>query len=128
IAGANFWPWILLNVVIAIVVSSREYQQPSWVAGIAMAAFILVSPWLANVAFLGWYDSGANNKRFFLAEDSDGNRHYVSSNFFSFYSYPISHWDYGVPEPERAFATGMNGGVNDIERARAGRECNLSIL
>ena len=73
--------------------------------------------------------SGANNKRYFTREDTEGRRYYLSSNFFSFYSYPISHWDYGVPERQTAFAsTTMNGGTTNFLVAQAGRNCDLSIL
>ena len=128
-AGANFWPWVFLNVAITAVVVAPEYQQPGRAVGLSMAAFIYASPHFASVAYLGWYDSGANNRRYFQAEDTQGHRYYVSSNFFTFYSYPISHWDYGVPERQTAFAfTGMNGGTGDFLAAKAGRSCDLSVL
>ena len=56
LAGANFWPWILLNVAIAAIVITPEYQQPSRAVGLCMAAFIFVSPHFAIVTRLGWYD------------------------------------------------------------------------
>ena len=127
-AGANFWPWILLNLAIAAVVLSPRYQQPSWMVGLAAAAFILVSPSFANVARLGWYDLGAQNKRYFQAEDRDGRRYFISTNFFTFYSYPIAHMAYGLADPQSAFATGLNGGVGDYDLAIAGRTCDTKKL
>src|SRR5262249_48806376 len=112
IAGANFWPWILLNGAIGIVVARRDYVQPRPFLGALASMFVLISPQLVNVAYLGWYDPGANNKLSFLAEALAGRRHYVPTNFFMFYSYPFSHMDYGSPDPQTAFAVGSpNGGA-----------------
>ncbi|MCC6924135.1 MAG: hypothetical protein IT525_13925 [Nitrosomonas sp.] len=127
-AGANFWPWILLNVAITVVVVSPKYQQPSMKNGLLAALLILVLPFFANIAYLGWYDSGAHNKRYFEAEDKYGHRFYISPNYFTFYSYPIAHLSYGVPEPSTAFATGMNSGTGSYEEAVAARTCDLSKL
>src|SRR6185437_14799134 len=49
-SGANFWPWILLNVAITIVVLSRGYQLPNRFIGLASVVFILISPRVADVA------------------------------------------------------------------------------
>jgi len=74
--------------------------------------FILIAPRFVNVTFLGWYDIGANNKLFFDAVDKSGGRHYVRTNYFTFYSYSLAHMDYGSPEPATAFAAGSpNGGA-----------------
>jgi hypothetical protein len=127
-AGANFWPWIFLNIAISAVIVAPEYRQPGWRVGLAAAVFVLAAPQLAMIARLGWYDASANNKRFFEAEDNTGQRYYVSSNFFTFYSYPIAHWDYGVPDSKTAFVTGMNGSTESFEVAKASRACDLQVL
>ena len=129
IAGANFWPWILLNVAVVYVVSMREYRQPRLLIALLGAAFIVIAPKIANVAWLGWFDSGANNKAFFEAEDTAGQRYYVPPNFFGFYSYPMAHMLYGMPEPDTAFATyHPNGSAYELSVAQAGVVCNSAGL
>ena len=128
-AGANFWPWILLNLAIAAVVAHKDYRQPEWPIALACSLFIVISPKLAEVAYLGWYDSGANNKITVLAEDRNGGRYYVSPNFFTFYSYPFAHMDYGIPQPETAFTTGHpNGGAYSLDMMQAGHRCDVAAL
>ncbi len=127
-AGANFLPWVLLNIAITIVLVAPWYQKPNRATGLLAAAFIIAAPYFGTVAALGWYDSGAHNRRYFEAEDRDGKRYYVSPNFFTFYSYPIAHDSYGVPEPTTAFDTLMNGGADTYELALAGRTCDTARL
>lgn len=128
-AGANFWPWILLNVAIAAVVASPDFRRPKPLLGLLAMAFICLAPVVANVALLGWYDSGANNNVFLQAEDAAGRRYYVSPNFFTFYSYPMAHMVYGMPQPETAFAVGdPNGGTRSYKIAQAGRTCDTRVL
>jgi hypothetical protein len=43
IAGANFWPWIILNLIIAFVVTRDEMIRPIPIKLIA-TFFILISP------------------------------------------------------------------------------------
>lgn len=128
-AGANFWPWVVLNLVIAGVVTRREYQQPRLLVGLGAAAFICLSPAVANVAKLGWYDSGANNDAYMEAVDRSGRRHFVSTNFFTFYSFPMAHMRYGMPQPETAIDVGNpNGGTRDYPIVEAARTCNTTAL
>ena len=128
-AGANFWPWVLLNVAVAVAVSRGDYRRPKPLIGVAAAAFICLSPLVANVAKLGWYDSGANNNAFLEAEDVHGQRYYISPNFFTFYSYPFAHMSYGMPEPRTAFAVGdPNGGTRRYDIAKAGLACDVAKL
>jgi len=143
IVGANFWPWILLNVIITYVVAGCDFQQGivgpadkgfdggarDLVLRLLATGFILIAPCFVNVARLGWYDSGANNRLFFEAVDESGTRHYVPTNYFTFYSAWLVHMDYGTPEPETAFATEKpNGGAYDYELFKAGRTCDLNAL
>ncbi|HET8996166.1 MAG TPA: hypothetical protein VFN42_05815, partial [Acetobacteraceae bacterium] len=129
VAGANFWPWILLNVAVGIVVASREFERPKPLAAAGAALFIVISPHFVNVAWLGWYDSGANNKLFFEAEDTAGRRYYVPTNLFAFYSYPLAHMDYGSPQPETAFSVGSpSGWVQSYRLFQAGLQCNPAAL
>lgn len=127
-AGANFWPWVFLNVAMTVIVASSGYRQPSMKNGLLAAVLIFALPSFANIAYLGWYDSGAHNKRYFEAEDKYGHRYYISPNYFTFYSYPIAHLSYGVPEPATAFATGMNSGTVNYDEMVAARTCDLSKL
>lgn len=144
IVGANFWPWILLNGVIIYVVSSHDFPEGviicasdegphasaiNLVLRLLATGFIIVAPCFFTVAWLGWYDSGANNKLFFEAVDDLGARHYVPTNYFTFYSYSLAHMDYGTPEPETAFATGEpNGGAFNYGLFKAGVTCDLNVL
>src|SRR5262249_42493189 len=103
IVGANFWPWILLNVIIAYVVAFQQgIVGPAdkgfdggardLVLRLLATGFILIAhPHFVNVAWLGWYDSGANNKLFFEAVDESGTRHYVPTNDFTFYSASVGN-------------------------------------
>ncbi len=128
-AGANFWPWIILNLAIASIVARKDYRQPAWPTAVGCSLFILASIHLVSVAYLGWYDTGANNKEFVLAEDRSGKRYYVSPNFFTFYSYPFAHMDYGVPDPQTAFAVGHpNGGAYSFKAMEDDRRCDVPAL
>ena len=128
-AGANFWPWIFLNLVVASVVVRKDFPHPRPLVGLGAAGFICISPLLANVALLGWYDSGANNNVQMLVETKTGERVPVSPNFYTFYSYPLSHMKYGMPEPETAFNVGNpNGGTRDYHIVEAARRCDTKAL
>jgi len=130
LVGANFWPWIILNVIITIVVAMPDYDRPPMALRLAATLFILfASHFVANVAWLGWYDSGANNKLYFQAVDDHGRRYDVPTNFFTFYSYAISHMDYGSPDPATAFVTNEpNGGADNYQLFQAGRHCDVPVL
>jgi hypothetical protein len=129
IAGANFWPWILLNIAIAAVVFKQDLRVQPLTSRLIATAFIVIAPHFAHVAPLGWYDTGANNKLYFEAVDESGRRYAVPSNFFTFYSYSFGHMDYGTPDPETAFAViSPNGGAWDFQLFQAGRSCNVAAL
>jgi len=123
-AGANFWTWIALNICIASIVVHKEYKSPAWPIALASILFIYYEPG----ARLGWYDSGANNTVSYEAEDENGTRYYLSTNFFGFYSYPIAHIAYGLPDAQNAFAVGVNGGTKDYSVAKSARECDINGL
>jgi hypothetical protein len=123
-AGANFWPWILLNGCIIAVVTRKDYRSPNWILALASIPFIIHEPG----SRLGWYDAGANNTTYFLAEDTAGKRHYLSTNFFGFYSYPIAHVAYGIPAPDNAFPVWVNGGTKEYSIAQAARACDVTKL
>jgi|SRR5579859_5806786 len=132
IVGANFWPWIILNVIVVAVVSSRDYRPRSvWLRAIA-SGFILIAPHFVQVTELGWYDSTANNKLFLEAIDDTGRRYTVPTNFFTFYSYSIGHMDdleFGIPDPEHAFdLLTPNGGSPYFRQLVASRRCDIAAL
>ena len=129
IAGANFWPWIILNVIITVVVIGRDFRLPPLSLRLVATGFIMIAPIFVAVARLGWFDTGANNKIFLEAVDESGSLYPVPSNFFTFYSYSFGHMDYGTPDPASAFATQEpNGGAADYALFRAGRDCNVKEL
>ena len=126
VAGANFWPWIVLNVIVAVVVARPDFQRQPIASRLIATAFILIAPRFVQVTKLGWFDAGANNKLFFEAVDDRGDRYAVPTNFFTFYSYALGHMDYGAPAPTRALSFGPpNGGTWDYPTFKAGRACDL---
>lgn len=129
VAGANFWPWIILNIIITAAVMNANFRFPPMSLRLVATGFIVIAPIFVAVARLGWYDTGANNKIFLEAVDDSGRHYAVPSNFFTFYSYSFGHMDYGTPDPETAFATQEpNGGAADYALFRAGRTCNVKEL
>ena len=127
--GANFWPWILLNVVIGTVIFAPEYRKPPVILGLFSVLFILLGDRITHQAWLGWFDTKANNKIYFEAVEENGRRTYVPTNFFTFYSYPFSHMDYGSPQPETAFEIGNpNGGTHTYRKVAAAETCNVAEL
>ena len=129
LAGANFWPWILLNVIIAYIVASRYFVRPSFFIRVLGTTFILIAPDFVNVTKLGWYDTGAYNRLFFEAIDDEGRRHAVPTNFFTFYAAPMALMDYGTPEPETALATrDETGDTRNYDLFKAGRSCDMDKL
>jgi hypothetical protein len=129
VMGANFAPWILLNLAIAAVVVSRHYERPPLLVGIFSVLFILSGNSFMTQARLGWYDTAANNKMYFEAIDKDGRRHYVPTNFFTFYSYPFAHMAYGAPDAANAFALdNPNGGTQVYRKVTASLTCDVPVL
>ncbi|MCJ2094677.1 hypothetical protein MKK67_19570 [Methylobacterium sp. J-072] len=129
VMGANFAPWILLNLAIGAVVVSRHYQRPPLLVGLFSVLFILTDNSFMTQARLGWYDTAANNKMYFQAVDKDGGRHYVPTNFFTFYSYPFAHMAYGSPDAETAFALdNPNGGTQVYRKVLASQTCDVPVL
>ncbi len=91
--------------------------------------FILTDNSFMTQARLGWYDTAANNKMYFQAVDKDGGRHYVPTNFFTFYSYPFAHMAYGSPDAETAFALdNPNGGTQVYRKVLASLTCDVPVL
>jgi hypothetical protein len=129
IAGANFWPWIILNVIITAAVMNGNFRFPALPLRLVATGFMVIAPIFVVVARLGWFDTGANNKIFLEAVDESGRHYAVPSNFFTFYSYSFGHMNYGTPDPATAFATQEpNGGAADHALFRAGRSCNVKEL
>jgi hypothetical protein len=128
IAGLNFWPWIILNLIIAYVVARTDMARPIALKLMA-TVLIVISPRFVSVAQLGWLDSGVNNKLSFEAVDRIGNRYIVPTNFFTFYSYSFGHMDYDLPDPSIGFEVGSpNGGVYTFDMLKAARDCNVKAL
>jgi hypothetical protein len=129
VAGANFWPWIILNLIIAYVVARPDFQYQSRIPCAIATIFVVVAIRHVNVAGLGWYDTGANNRLFFEAIDDAGKLYPVPTNFFAFYSYSFGHMDYGPPNPASAVGVASpNGGTLSYRTFRAGRTCNIGEL
>lgn len=129
VMGANFAPWILLNLAIAAVVVSRTYERPPVLVGIFSVLFLLTGNSFMTQARLGWYDTAANNKMYFEAVDRQGGRHYVPTNFFTFYSYPFAHMALGAPDAEHAFALdNPNGGTQVYRKVLASLTCDVPVL
>ena len=128
VGGLNFWPWIMLNLLIAYVVIKTPISD-SVLVKLAATAFIVVAPRFVSITQLGWLDSSANNKLSFEAIDKNGKRYRVPTNFFTFYSYPLGHMDYGLPDPRIGFEVGSpNGGVYTKGLLEAGRSCDMAAL
>jgi hypothetical protein len=128
VAGVNFWPWIILNLVIAYTVSKHKISD-DFLIKLAATIFIIVAPHFVSITQLGWLDSSANNKLSFEAIDKDGKRYKVPTNFFTFYSYPFGHMDYDLPDPNIGLAVGSpNGGVLTKRQLDAGRSCDAAAL
>jgi hypothetical protein len=129
VMGANFAPWILLNLAIAAVVVSRHYERPPVLVGIFSVLFLLTGNSFMTQARLGWYDTAANNKMYFEAVDRAGDRHYVPTNFFTFYSYPFAHMALGAPDAANAFALdNPNGGTQVYRKVVASVACDVPVL
>jgi hypothetical protein len=130
LAGLHFWPWIILNVIIASIVVAPSYKpQPIFIRVIA-TLFILVAPRFAQVATsLGWYDTGTNNKLFFEAIDQTGTRYQVPTNFFTFYSYSFGHMDYGTIDQMRSFHVGSpHGTTTEYDILKKASTCDAQGL
>jgi hypothetical protein len=129
LAGINFWPWIILNLIIAAVVVDPRYKpQPLFIRMLA-TLFILLAPRFVQVAELGWYDSGVNNKLFFEAIDKTGKRYAVPTNYFTFYSYSLGDMIYGPVDTMKAFAVGNpTGPTQQYKYFEAGRSCDADAL
>lgn len=129
LAGANFWPWIILNLIIASIVIAPSYKPQPILIRVIATLFILAAPRFVQVAWLGWYDTGVNNKLFFEAVDRQGLRYPVPTNFFTFYSYSFGHMDYGAVDPMRSFKVGSpNGGAWQYNILQASRVCDAQAL
>jgi hypothetical protein len=128
LAGANFWPWIILNLIIALIVAAPNYEpQPIFIRLVA-TLFIFVAPRFVQVAELGWYDTGVNNKLFFEAVDRKGMRYSVPTNFFTFYSYSFGHMDYGAINPLRSFDVDSSGSGYQYDILQAAVTCDARHL
>jgi hypothetical protein len=130
LAGANFWPWIMLNVAVAYVVANRSYLSSSWNLGLYSLVFILLATHVVNPARLGWYDTKVNNRMIVEAIDRNGKEYYVPTNFFTFYSYPMGLLGYwGTPGPAEAFwIGGPNGGAGSLWKVKAAEACDVELL
>jgi hypothetical protein len=123
--GANFWPWVGLNISIlsAVRLLPKDAFSPSlrFVAVISVACSTIVF----GTAHLGWYDTGANNKQYHVAIDDEGRETLVPPNFFGFYSYIIGHMSYGMPF-DGHFPTRTEGGSDYYAFFQKAIDCNFS--
>jgi|GEM_PF-6338470 len=119
--GANFATWFALNLLILAVIPRLNTNIICWRGGMLSMLIVLAAPNVFRIAHLGWYDTLANNKTYFLAVDDDGNRTRVPGTYFKFYSYPIAHMSFGHP-PGKYFPVDTNGGADPgwdfVEKAR----------
>jgi hypothetical protein len=119
----------MLNVAIAFVAARFVMEKQPVVFRIVATTFIIFSPRFVEITKLGWFDTGINNKLFFVAVDQNGGQYPVPENFFTFYSYPIAHMDYGPPNRALSFAVGSpNGATSDYQTFLAGRACDAQTL
>lgn len=126
--GANFWPWVGFNItILAAFAGYRLASAPASVKLYGTLA-ILASPWFFSTAWLGWYDTGANNKHFFVAVDVAGNEYEVPPNYWLSYSYAFGHMRYGSPPGGVQYPTGSNGSSTDFAVLQAGLSCDFSGL
>jgi len=127
--GLYFWPWIFLNLILGYVVSRHDFARAGLLHKSIGVVFVLCAPILFSVAKLGWFDTGANNNAYIEAVDDRGAVYPVSTNVFTFYSYPIAHMDYGMPQPQTGFITGIPYGSGaNYSQFTAGRSCNAAEL
>ena len=115
-SGANFWPWLALNLSIAFACTRfrpGEFGRPHVIAGLV---FLLFSYPVFYVAWLGWYDTRANNRHYFMAELDDGTLHEVPANFFGSKSYPVVYTSIGTPPGH--FPTHSIGSIYEFRLAR----------
>lgn len=124
--GANFWPWIGLNITILTAISYFHFNQEPWSRRILATVVVIVSPLFFSTFWLGWYDTGANNRSYFVAVDGDGKEYEVPPNYFTFYSYPVGHMRFGTVPGGPQFPTLTNGGSDNIADLRAGQKCDFT--
>ena len=65
--GANFWPWIVLNLILGAIVLRHDFASVPLLHRTIGALFVKFAPHIFSVATLGWYDAGANNSVFVQA-------------------------------------------------------------
>jgi hypothetical protein len=65
----------------------------------------------------------------FEAIDQEGKHYYVPTNYFTYYSYPLGHMDYDLPDPSIGLGVGSpNGSVFTREALHAGMTCDTKHL
>ena len=126
--GANFWPWIGLNISILTAISYFDLDHEPWSRRILATAVVIVAPVFFSTIWLGWYDTGANNKSYFVAVDSLGREFDVPPNYLTFYSYPFGHMRFGAVPGGLHFPTSTNGGSDNIAHLRAGQACDFTDI
>ena len=124
--GANFWPWIGLNITILAAVAHFNLGSEPWLRRGLATVVLAVSPLFFSTFWLGWYDTGANNNSHFVAVDTAGNEYKVPPNYFTFYSYPVGHMRYGAVPDGPHFPTLTNGGSDSFAALQAGQACDFS--
>ncbi|MBU2568698.1 MAG: hypothetical protein KJ725_01450 [Gammaproteobacteria bacterium] len=124
LVGANFVTWFMVNLVIIAAVNKLPCSTFNWKLGIVGAILILISPFYAKVAKLGWYDSLAVNSAYFEVLENNGRRTRIPGTAFGFYSYPITHMSFGFP-PGNYLPTSTNGGTRSNRIREQSIQCDF---
>ena len=74
LAGANFWPWFMINLAIIAAVHRLPAAWFTRQRLVSSIALILWFPLIGKFVWLGWYDTRAVNSAYFAVEDDAGKR------------------------------------------------------
>ncbi len=130
LVGANFVTWMILNVIFA----SALLTLPSTFFGIRPVIASVIIMIIAQFVFskfyrvpnLAWYDTRAVNTMYLEALDENGIGVRLPSQFFLFYSYPISHMSFGLPKTGGDYLpTRTNGGSRDMDTMLRSYACDF---
>jgi len=127
LTGIFFWKWIFLNA--AFVAALRHVRMPHIPIGarLVLPLFVLLSPSIVTVVKLGWLDTPAVNRIYFLAVDDEGTEHEVPSNYFLTAS--ISFAQQRVARPTSGiYPTRTWGATFDLDVAEKAWSCSVPIV
>lgn len=123
-AGANFWQWLVFNLVIIAAVARLPAGYFNWRAGLVCGAVVIASPLAVANATLAWIDTPAINAMYFTVRDDKGHETRVPFTYFGFYSYPLGHASFGLP-PGLQVATRTGGSAYSAALAERLKTCDI---